>query len=84
LIHAGIAHAFPAAVVSSVTVHGATENKPQPKQKKPGRRKKRKRGGQSGHQQQLREPLPPERVDETIDYEIDDGEVQRLGLTPNG
>ena len=57
---------------------------PKPKQKKPGRRKKRKRGGQPGHQQQLREPLPPERVDETIDYEIDDGEVRRLGLTPTG
>jgi hypothetical protein len=58
--------------------------KPKPKQKKPGRRKKRKRGGQPGHQQQLREPLPPERVDETIDFEIDDGEVHRLGLTPTG
>ena len=57
---------------------------PKPKQKKPGRRKKRKRGGQPGHQQQLRAPLPPERVDETIDYEIDDGEVRRLGLTPTG
>ena len=32
----------------------------------------------------LREPLPPERVDETIDYEIDDGEVRRLGLTATG
>jgi len=58
--------------------------KPKLKQKKPGKRKKRKMGGQPGHQQQLREPLPPERVDETIDYEIDDGEVQRLGLTPTG
>ena len=58
--------------------------KPKPKQKKPGRRKKRKRGGQPGHQQQLREPLPAQRVDETIDFEIDDGEVQRLGLTPTG
>ena len=58
--------------------------KPKPKQKKPGRRKKRKRGGQPGHQQQLREPLPPERVDETIDYEIADGELRRLGLIPTG
>ena len=58
--------------------------KPKPKQKKPGRRKKRKRGDQPGHQQQLHEPLSPERVDETIDYEIDDGEVRRLGLTPTG
>ncbi len=58
--------------------------KPKPKQTKPGRRKKRKRGGQPGHKQKLREPLPPERVDETIDFEIDDDEVQRLGLTPTG
>ena len=58
--------------------------KPKPKQKKPGRRKKRKQGGQLGHQRQLREPLPPERVDETIEYEIDAGEVGRLGLTPTG
>ncbi len=58
--------------------------KPKPKQKKPGRRKKRKRGGQPGHQQKLREPLPAERVDETVDYEIDDDGVQRLGLIPTG
>jgi transposase len=58
--------------------------KPKAKQKNPGRRKKSRRGGQPGHQQQLREPLPPERVDETIDYEIDDDEVQRLRLTPTG
>lgn len=57
--------------------------KPKPK-KSPGRRKKPRRGGQPGHQQQLRKPLPPERVDETIDYAIDDDEVQRLGLTPTG
>ena len=57
--------------------------KPKPK-KKPGRRKKPRRGGQPGHKQQLRKPLPPERVDETIDYEIDDEEVRRLGLTPTG
>ena len=57
--------------------------KPQPK-KTPGRRKKPKRGGQPGHERQLREPLPPERVDETIDYEIPDEEIQRLGLTPTG
>ncbi len=36
--------------------------KPQPK-KTPGRRKKRKQGGQPGHERQLREPLPPERFD---------------------
>ena len=57
--------------------------KPKPK-KKPGRRKKSRRGGQPGHQRQLREPLPPDRVDETIEYEIDDSEVERLGLTPTG
>lgn len=58
--------------------------KPKPKQKKPGRRKKPRRGGQPGHQRQLREPLPPERVDETIDYTIEDDQIQHLGLTPTG
>jgi len=58
--------------------------KPKSKRQKPGRRKKPKRGAQPGHQRQLREPLPPERIDETIDYEINDDEVQRLGLTPTG
>jgi hypothetical protein len=57
--------------------------KPKTKQKKSGRRKPRK-GGQPGHERQLRQPLPPERVDETIDYEIDDHEVKRLGLAPTG
>jgi transposase len=57
--------------------------KPKPK-KTSSRRRKPRRGGQPGHKQQLREPLSPERVGETIDYEIDDGEVQRLGLTPTG
>ena len=57
--------------------------KPRPK-KKPGRRKKPRRGGQPGHQRQLREPLPLDRVDQTIEYEIDEGEVERLGLTPTG
>ena len=57
--------------------------KPEP-QKKPGRRKKPKRGGQPGHERQLREPLPPDRVDETIDYVIQDEEIERLGLTPTG
>ena len=57
--------------------------KPQPK-RAPGRRRKPRRGGQPGHQRQLREPLPPERVHETIDYEIKDDDVQRLGLTPTG
>lgn len=57
--------------------------KPQPKAKKSSRRKARK-GGQPGHQRQLREPLPPDRVDEIIEYEIDDREVKRLELTPTG
>jgi transposase len=57
--------------------------KPQPK-KKPGRRNKPKQGGQPGHERQLREPMPPERVDETIDYVIEDAVIQRLGLTPTG
>jgi transposase len=58
--------------------------KPKPKNKKPGRRKKPRRGGQPGHEQHLREPLPPDRVDKIIEYEIDDDQVQRLGLTPTG
>ena len=57
--------------------------KPKPK-KKPGRRKKPRRGGQPGHQRQLRELLPPDRVDETIEFELDAREAQRLGLTPTG
>ena len=48
----------------------------------PGRPRKAKRGGQPGHPRNLREPLPPERVDEQIDYEIRDEDIQRLGLTP--
>ena len=52
--------------------------------KSSGSRKKRKRGGQAGHSRQLREPLPPERVDETIEYEIDDAEIRRLSLKPTG
>ena len=57
--------------------------KPKPKPKKSKRRKPRK-GGQPGHQQQLREPLPPDRVDEIIEYEIDDDDIRRLGLVPTG
>ena len=57
--------------------------KPSAKQR-PGRPKKRRKGGQPGHQQHLRQPLPPERVDVTFEYEIDDSEVKRLGLTPTG
>ncbi|HEX2146648.1 MAG TPA: IS66 family transposase, partial [Pseudorhizobium sp.] len=40
------------------------------------------RGGQAGHKRHLREPLPPEQVDEQITIELDDAEVLRLGLTP--
>ena len=58
--------------------------KPKPKPKRPGPRKKPRKGGQPGHQRQLREPLPPERVDETIIQEIDSDEVKRLGLRPTG
>jgi transposase len=51
---------------------------------KSGRPKKRKIGGQPGRDRKLRDPLPAERVDETIDYEIDPKEVKRLGLTATG
>jgi hypothetical protein len=50
--------------------------KPKPKQP-PGRPKKRLQGGQAGHERHLREPLPQERVNETIVYEIDHAECQR-------
>jgi len=55
--------------------------KPKSKPKKSSRRKPRK-GGQPGHQRQLRQPLPPDRIDEIIEHEIEDDEVKRLGLTP--
>lgn len=55
-----------------------------PVDRRPGKRRKRKRGGQPGHQRQLREPLPPERVDQTIEYQIQEEDVQRLGLIPTG
>lgn len=57
---------------------------PKPKQQRPGRPKKRRQGGQPGHQQHLRQPLPAERVDQVIEHTIEDSEVQRLGLTPTG
>jgi len=57
--------------------------KPKPK-KKPGRPRKPRRGAQPGHQRQLREPLPDDRVNETIEYEITDEEIQRLGLVATG
>ena len=45
-------------------------------------RKKRKRGGQPGHQRKLREPLAPDRVDETFMYEMTDAEIREWNLTP--
>ena len=55
-----------------------------PKSKTNRSRKKTNQGGQPGHPRRLRELLPPERVDETVDYQIDDDQVQQLGLTPTG
>jgi transposase len=45
-------------------------------------RKKRKRGGQRGHKRVLRQPLPPERVDEAFIYEMPDEDVFDRKLTP--
>lgn len=56
--------------------------KPSNSKGKPGRPKKRKAGGQAGHKRNLRQPIPPERVSETIDHELDRSEIDRLGLTP--
>ncbi len=53
-----------------------------PPKKKTDRRRKVKRGGQKGHPRILREPLPPERIDEQITYGIGDSDVDRLKLTP--
>jgi len=53
-----------------------------PPKKKTDHRKKAKRGGQKGHSRKIREPLPPERVDEQITYEINDTDVRELKLTP--
>jgi len=50
--------------------------------KKADRRKKTKRGGQKGHQRNLRELLPADRVDETFVYEMNGADVIELGLTP--
>jgi hypothetical protein len=52
--------------------------------KKPGRPKKPRLGGQPGHEQHLRQPLPEDRVNETADYEINEADVQRLGLSATG
>ncbi|MFH1919095.1 MAG: transposase, partial [Planctomycetota bacterium] len=53
---------------------------PARKQSAAGKRKKASRGGQTGHTRKLREPLPPERVDEEIIHEINDAEVRELKL----
>jgi transposase len=58
--------------------------KPPSQRKRPGRRKRPRRGAQAGHQRHVREPLPPERVDETLDYEIAEADVRRLNLIPTG
>jgi len=57
---------------------------PPPKRKRPGCRKTPRCGAQPGHPRHLREPLPPERVDETLDYEITEEDIHRLHLTPTG
>ena len=51
---------------------------PQPRAK----RRKRKRGGQTGHRRCQRQFLPPEQVDETILHELPAEEVQRRKLIP--
>jgi transposase len=57
---------------------------PPPKRKRPGCRKRPRRGAQPGHERHVRELLPPERVDDTRDYEIDEADVRRLHLVPTG
>jgi uncharacterized coiled-coil protein SlyX len=57
---------------------------PPAKKKNASGRKKAKRGGQKGHKRKLRKPLPPERVDERITYEINDADIQEHELTPTG
>jgi transposase len=57
---------------------------PPPKRKRPGCRKTPRRGAQPGHERHVREPLRPERVDETLDHEIDEDDVRRLNLIPTG
>ena len=55
---------------------------PLKKQSAAGKGRKAKRGGQKGHKRKLREPLPPERVDQQITYETGDADVRELDLTP--
>jgi transposase len=56
--------------------------KPPKPDTKAGNRRKRRKGGQPGHKQHLREPLPPERVDEQITYEIKAEDARTRQLTP--
>ena len=53
-----------------------------PKPKAGGKRKPPKRGGQPGHKRHLRDPLPPERVDEWFTYELFHEEVLQRELIP--
>ena len=53
-----------------------------PSQGKRGRPKKRKIGGQPGREKKLREPLPPDRVNQTVVHELDAEEIGRLDLMP--
>jgi len=45
-------------------------------------KRKRKRGGQKGHQRHTRKPFGPEEVDETITHDLPANEVARRGLIP--
>ena len=57
--------------------------KPQKSKSKSAKsRKKPKRGGQPGHKRHEPEPLPQDRVDEWITYELFDEEVSQWGLIP--
>ena len=57
---------------------------PPAKHPRPGRRPKPHHGAQPGHARHLRVALPPERVDDTQDYEIHEADIRRLDLTPTG
>ena len=57
---------------------------PPPKHSRPGRRSKPHHGAQPGHARHLRVPLPPERVDDTQDYAIEEADIRRLHLTATG
>jgi len=50
--------------------------------RKRGRPKKRKIGGQPGREKKLREPLPADRVNETIVHELDSKDISHLNLVP--